>query len=157
MAEFAYRSLPETWHRYTQTGATELTKPRVGEGSVSSGRREVQPAPSLRLMNIHRRVALRAAARVAEVRVLPAATLKHRIAERVAVQVLPLPSAARPAELRNLSRHLATLPAPALCAYLVALELWQAEPRVPFAVLFGLACDGCGLILDQEESACLHA
>lgn len=153
MAEFAYRSLPETWQRYTQTGATELTKPTVGEGSVSFGRREVQPPPSLRLVNTHRQVA----ARVAEVCALPAATLKYRIAERVAVQVLPLPSAARPAELRNLSRHLATLPAPALCAYLVALELWQAEPRVPFAVLFGLACDGCGLTLNQKESACLHA
>lgn len=153
MAEFAYRSLPETWHRYTQTGATELTKPTAGEGSVSFGRREVQPSPLLRLVDTHRRVALR----VAEVRALPAATLKHRIAERVTVQVLPLPDAARPAELRNLSRHLATLPAPVLYAYLLALELWQAEPRAPFAVLFGLACDGCGLTLNQEESACLHA
>lgn len=153
MAEFAYRSLPETWHRYARTGATELTKPPAGEGSGSSGRREVQPSPLLRLVDTHRRAALRAA----EVCALPAAALRHRIAERVAVQVLPLPSAARPAELRHLSRHLTTLPTPVLCVYLLALELWQAEPRVPFAILFGLACDGCGLTLDQEESACLHA
>ena len=153
MAEFAYRSLPETWHRYAQTGATKLTKPRVGQGSVSFGRREVPRPPSLDLLDARRKVALRAA----QVHRLPAATLRYRIAERVAVQVLPLPSAARPAELHNLSRHLATLPAPVLCAYLVALELWQAEPRFSFAALFGLACDGCGLTLDREVSACLLA
>lgn len=153
MAEFAYRTLPETWCRYTRTGVTELTKPGLGEGSVSFGRQKVHPLPPSHLLDLPQLVALR----VAEAHGLPAATLRRRVAQRYAAQILPFSSAAQPAEARDLTRHLPTLSAPALRAYLVAFELWQAAPRAPFTTLFDAACDACGLSLDRKEHACLRA
>ena len=153
MAEFAYRTLPETWRRYTRAEVTKLTKPEVGEGSVSFGRQKVHPLPLPHLQELRQLAALR----VAEAHRLPAATLRRRVAQRYAAQVLPFPSAAQPAEARDLTCHLPTLSAPALRAYLVAFELWQAAPRAPFTTLFDAACDACGLSLDRKEPACLRA
>ena len=153
MAEFAYRTLPETWRRYARTGVTELTKPGARDGSVSFGRQKARPQPPSHLLEVRQLVA----ARVAEARGLPPATLRRRVAQRYAAQVLPLPSAARPTEVRDLVRYLPTLSAPVLRAYLVAFELWQAAPRATFTTLFAAACDACGLSLDRKEPACLRA
>lgn len=153
MAEFAYRTLPETWHTYTRTGVTELTKPSGVAGSGSFDRLKVRLLSSLHLLEVRQRLA----SRVTDFDALPSAMLRNLLAQQYAAQILTLPSSALPAEVRDLTRYLPTLTAPALRAYLLAFELWQVEPHASFTVLFDFACDTYGLTLNRGDHACLHA
>lgn len=153
MAEFSYRTLPETWHTCTQTGVTEPTKPAIVVGSGSCDRLKVRPLSSPRLLEAHQLLA----SRVAEFDALSSAMLRNLVAQQYAAQILPLPSPARPVEVCGLTRYLPILTAPALRAYLLAFELWQVEPHTSFTALFNFACDTYGLTLNEGDHACLHA
>lgn len=152
MAEFPYRTLPETWRRYRQTGVTELTKPGGSGGSVSFGKPRVRPVASSPFLEatISRNLGAQTAG-------IPPLTLRRQVTQAYLGYVATLTSATCPAELRTLLSTLDTLPSPVLHAYLLALELGRTQPQVPFYILFDAACEHYGLTLDPDVSRCLRA
>ena len=152
MAEFAYRTLPETWCRYRQTGVTELTKPARLGGSVCFGNPIVRPVVS----SAHLEAAVRQDLDTFASGVSLSA-LRRQVMQAYLGYVATLTSAQYPAELRTLLSILTALPSPVLHAYLLALESGRAQPQVPFCVLFDAACERYGLTLNPDLSRCLRA
>ena len=152
MAEFAYRTLPETWRRYRQTGVTELTKPARSRGSVSFGKPKVRPVVSSSYLEAAVRQDLDTFASGVSL-----SALRRQVTQAYLGYVATLTSAQCPAELRTLLSTLDTLPSPVLHAYLLALKSGRTQPQVPFCVLFDAACERYGLTLDPDVSRCLRA